>query len=616
MNPDRTSRLAILPALALSVLLAGGAAAAQTAAKPASPDPKTPAAPAAPDQKSAAAATKASAQPAPEKIASIPTGASEEPFIDVVNVTVVNVDVYVTDKKGNRINGLTRDDFQLFEDGKPITITNFYAVEGGRSVGDDDEEAVAVPAPAAPAPTAPTAIPPAARRDLRPVPPEQRLHLVVYIDNFNIHPFHRNRVMRDLRTFLRDNITRNDEVMLVTYDRSLHVRRNFTSDPDVIAQGLLEQEKVTGSAVTSESERRDVLRRIQESESVNEAQSMARSYAESVFNDLSFSVSALKQMVDMLAGMPGRKAILYVSDGIPMVAGQDVFYAVQGKFRDATAPLTQAFDYDASRRFRELTAQANANRVTFYTIDAGGLRTYSSISAENFDPGQGIYVDQIQIQNLQTPLQVMAEATGGMALLNMNNVAPHLKRIAADFNTYYSLGYSPSHAGDGRYHKIEVKLKKKGLLVRHREGYRDKSPEAQMTDGTLAALQFPYEDNPLGVSLEFGQGTRRDDGLYVMPVLVKIPIGKLELVPRQASQDASLRLFIAAIDAKGDTSEVQQARVPISIPNADVDSARQKFYTYTVSLLMRSGNHKVAVGIRDDAGAQSSFLSRGVNVGS
>ena len=598
MKPDRNALLsssrgrAPLALLALGALLAAGTAVAQAP----QPAPK-------PGSQQAQTASVPSAK----------TGvAEEEPFVDVVNVTVINVDVYVTDKKGNRITGLKKEDFELYEDGKPVAITNFYAVEGGKAVGDiveADEQAVPVPAaPAAPARPAP---PP-------PVPADQRLSLIVYIDNFNIHPFSRNRVMRDLRTFLRDTVTRNDQVMLVSYDRELHVRRNFTSDPDVIAKGLVELEKFTGSAVTAASERRDVLRQIQEAQSANEAHTLARSYAESTFNDLSFTIGALKKMVDSLAGMPGRKAILYVSDGVPMIAGEDVFYAVQDKFRDQTSVLTQTFDYDASRRFRELAAQANANRTTFYTIDAAGLRTYSSVSAENFDPGSGIYIDQIQIQNLQSPLQYMAEATGGVAVLNANNVAPHLQRIAADFKSYYSLGYSPTHVGDGRYHKVEVKLAKKakGMLVRHREGYRDKSPEAQMTDGTLAALQFPYEDNPLGVSLAFGEETRREDGLYVVPIEVKIPIGKLLLIPRQESQDASVRLFVGAIDARGDTSEIQQARVPISIPNAEVAAAKDKFYTYTLSLLMRSGNHKVAVGIRDDAGAQSSFLSRGVYVGS
>ncbi len=532
----------------------------------------------------------------------------DAPFLDTLDVTVVNVEVYVTDKKGNRITGLTREDFDLFEDGRPVAITNFYAVEGGKPIlADDGTGAIEPGAPGAAAANAPA------------LPEDQRLSLILYIDNFNLHPFNRNRVMRDLRTFLRDNVQRGDKVMLVSYDRELHVRRPLTSDPDSVAAALLELEKVTGFAVHHESERRDALERIEEARSAAEASAAARSYAGSVFNDLSFTIDALKNMTTSLAGLPGRKAIMYISDGLPMIAAQDMFYAVHQKFPDSSS-LTETFQFDASRRFRELTNQANANRVTFYTIDAGGLRTYGAFNADQAGSSlnQGGFLDSIQISNMQSPLQTIARETGGEAVLNSNNTLPHLQRIAGDFGTFYSLGYSPTHSGDGRYYKLEVKLKRKakGLQVRHREGYRDKSVDSQMNDGTLAALQFPFEENPLGVTLEFGAGTRRDDGLFVVPVEVRIPLGKIVLVPREQSHEAAVRLWVAAMDEKGDTSDVQQARVPISVPLAQVAAAKQKHYVYTVSLLMRKGSHKVAIGVRDEAASESSFVARGVNVGS
>jgi VWFA-related protein len=535
-------------------------------------------------------------------------------FFDVVNVSVVNVDVYVTDKKGNRINGLTQDDFEIFEDGRPVAVTNFYAVEEGRSV--TPQPAPETPAPVAQAPAAP----PLPHQNLNEVktPEDQRLRLVVYIDNFNIRPFNRNRVMRELRAFIGQKLGRDDQMMLVSYDRSLHVRRTFTSDSHLIATALLELEKVSGQGVHQDSDRREVLRRIDESQNVNEATMYARSYSQSAFNDLSFSIDALKDIVDSLAGLPGRKAILYVSDGLQQLAGQDIWYAVQGKYGEKSSGLTEQFQFDATRRFEELTAQANANRITFYTIDAAGLRTFSSISAETQtagQPGQGVFLDSIQISNLQTPLQMMAEKTGGVAVINSNIVTPQLEKIAADFNSYYSLGYTPTHYGDGRYHKIEVKVKGKGLKARHREGYRDKNTEARMSDGTLAALRFPFENNPLGVQVELGTPTRRSDGYYLQPVLVKIPIGKLVLVPRENTHEARVRLFIAAVDGDGNTSEVQQVPLPISIPKAEVATATGKDYVYTMSLLMRGGDQKVAVGVRDDVAAEASFVSRSVRVG-
>jgi VWFA-related protein len=565
LTPCRLARLALLALLAVAPAFAQ----APAAAAPGKPDP------------------------------------SQEQFGESVNVNVVNVDVYVTDKTGHRVSGLTKDDFEITENGKSVAVTNFYAVEGGRAKMAED-----APAPPPQAPAVPGQKPQAP-----PLPEDQRLRLIVYIDNFNLRPFNRNRVMRELRVFLSQNLKKGDQMMLVTYDRSTHVRQTFTSDTDLINSSMLGIEKISAQGVHADSERRDALRQIEDSKSAGEAEGIARTYAESTFNDLSFSIDALKDLVASLAGMPGRKAILYVSDGLQMIAGQDVFYAVQSKYGEQSTGLTTSIQFDASRRFTELTAQANANRVTFYTIDAAGLRVYSSISAENQTAGQGIYIDSIQISNLQAPLQMLAEKTGGVAIINRNQVLPALERVAEDFGSYYALGYSPTHYGDGRYYKIDVKVKRKGLTVRHREGYRDKSAESRMTDGTLAVLNFPFEDNKFGLELEFGQPTAREDGLFLVPVLVKIPLNKLVLVPRDKTEEARVRLYIAAMDNQGGISDVQQVPLPISIPSGEVTAAMGKHYAYSVNLLMRRGDQKVAVGVRDDVAGESSFVSRTLRVG-
>lgn len=544
---------------------------------------------------------------------------ASEPFADTVNVSVVNVDVYVTDKQGNPVTGLKKEDFELFENKRPVEVSNFYAVSNGKAVAQPEPPppVVAATEPAAPAPE-----PPAAALEPVQTPEDQRLRLIVYIDNFNLRPFNRNRVMRELRAFLGTKLNRDDQVMLATFDRELHIRRTFTSDPGVITAALTELEKISAQGVHADSERRDAMEKIEESRGVVEAENYARTYAESQFNDLSFSIDGLKKLTDSLAGIPGRKAVVYVSDGLQMIAGQDVFYAVQNKYGEQSTSVTKTLQFDVSRRLNELAAQANANRITFYTIDAAGLRVYESTSAEvrghATAPGLTQIVESVRFSNLQSTLQLMAEKTGGQAVINTNVFMPALEKMARDFNSYYSLGYTPSHFGDGRYYKIEVKVKgRKDLTVRHREGYRDKSVEARMNDGTVAALNFAFDENPLGVSLSFGLPKRRDDGYFLVPVEVKIPLGKLVLVPREQTQteDAKVRLFIAAIDSNGSTSDVQNLPLPISIPKADVAAAMNKHYTYSVSLLMRSGDQRVAVGVRDDLAAQASFVSRGLSVG-
>ncbi len=556
-----------------------------------------------------AQAAPAPATPPPPPAA--PAAAEEGGFFESIDVNVVNVEVYVTDKRGNRVKGLTKDDFQLFQDSKPVAITNFYAVDDGKPTTPEFEmggEPAAAPTalPAAPAPArAPATVE---------IPEEQRLNLVVYIDNWNIKPFNRNRVFVGLRDFLRNRLSPGDRVMLMTYDREPHVRRPFTSDAATIASALFEIEKLSANGSRIESERREVLRTIQDSERVQEAYSRARSYTESLYNDLSFSIDSLRDLVASLAGLPGRKAILYVSDGLEMTPGEDVFNALQDKFKDASSVLLETHNWDLSRRFQELVSSANANRISFYSLDAAGLRMSTGASAEERNPGTTAYVDQIYWSNLQGSIQMMAEGTGGLTIMNSNDPTKGLEIVAADFRNYYSLGYAAG-TGDGRYHKVDIKMKRKDLVVRHRDGYRDKPVETRMSDGVMAALHFDIESNPLGLSIERGEEQPRDDGNYLVPIVVHIPVGKLVLVPQGEKQVARVRLFFAALDSQGGISEVQEARVPIELSAAEAAQVEKRVMDYPVPLIMRAGAQKLAVGLRDELGQVSSFTVRTLRVG-
>jgi VWFA-related protein len=532
----------------------------------------------------------------------------DEGFFETVEVNVVNVEVFVTDKKGNPVTGLTVDDFEVYEDKRPIAITNFYAVEDRQPVAARAVPSEDVGEPEA-APTPPTI----------PLFEEQsQLSLIVYIDNFNIRPFNRNRVFRRLREFLREQIRDGDRVMLVTYNRSLKVPQPFTTNMALINSALFDMEDHSGHGVHADSERRRVYETITNAEDVTDAMLEIRPWVESMYNDLSFTVGALDDMVDSLAGLPGRKALLYVSDGLSMKPGEEYFYLIQQKFHYSSV-MTEIMNYDMSRDFRRLSDRANSNRVTFYTIDAGGLRTFSQSDVQMAgagDPGMGTFVDSIYIQNLQEPLRFLAEATGGFAIINTNDVGEDLDKLGADFNTYYSLGYTPAHQGDGRLHRIEVKVKgRKGLRIRHRTSYRDKPVGAQMVDATLSALRYGFESNSMGLMLEVGSGEARQDGLFVVPIKVGIPLDSLVLVPRTGHYYARTRLYFGAIDEKESVSEVSDVALPIQIPEDQIEGAKGKYFPYTTSLLMRRGPHQIAVGLRDELGANSSYIKKTFFVG-
>ena len=528
-------------------------------------------------------------------------------FVEEVDVDVVNVEVFVTDRDGNRITGLSRDDFELEVGRTVVPITNFYAVEGGRArtVGRETVE------------TLPERAPTQADR-LQPnlLPEEQQLHLIVYVDNLNLHPFTRNRVLANVRNFLRTRTRPGDQVMLATYERSLNIRHPFTSDPELIASALFDIEEMSAMAIHFDSDRRDMLDQIYEADDDYQVRGRATQYAESIYSDMNFTLDALKDLVETLAGLPGRKAILHVSDGLSFRAGEDIFYAINDQFPDAGGILLDSQRYDLSRKFTALTNQANANRVTFYTVEAAGLRTYSYMDASNPNPNGGPRIDQIHFQNLQSSLRYMADETGGMAMVNSNNYAPMLDRMADDFDTYYSLGFTPAPTERGRYFDIKVRVKDsgKGVRVRHREGYRSKPVSSRMTDGTLAALHYGYERNGMGVKLELGGRERQENGHTLVALRVQIPIGALAFLPQNEVQRGKIRLWVGAMDSEGGIAPIQDVPVPIDIPLEQFEAAQTQYYQYEMKLLMRKGRQVVAVGVRDEIGAATGFVSRGVDV--
>ncbi|HEX7183854.1 MAG TPA: VWA domain-containing protein [Thermoanaerobaculia bacterium] len=571
-----------------------------------------------------------------------PAAGQDPSFGERIEVNVVNVEVYVTDKSGNPVTGLQRGDFEILEDGKRMEVLNFQAYEHQIA-----ETAQPAPQPGASAPSQPAAAIP------------DPIHWVVYVDNFNIRPAHRNRALRQIRDFLTQHLAPGDQVLLVTYDLGLNIRLPFTADRTALAEALSKIEGLTANGAELERARRTAMERILSIQDMairgrGQAESEpcpmeivepARSFADQARQEVLRTINGLTLLVNSLSGLPGRKALLHVSDGISVTPGEELFealYVLCGSgsatagpmdknlgVRDMTGGNSTAYQanqaaidaqaYSTANNWSALAAHANAQRVTLYTLQASGLEGTSSAAADIGPGGEKLLsmpqVASIESSNRQQSLSVLANETGGRAIFNANDLRPDLARIQEDVQTYYSLGYSPPHLGDGRDHRIEVKVKRPGLLVRYRKGYRDKPSLERAVDRTLAALFYGVEDNPLDVSLEIGDVTAGAGGSYTVPVQLRIPLFKLVLQDRDNKIEGKIRLLVATRDAKGAMSPVRQVEVPISIPREKVLTALGQYYLYEVRLNLPAGEQRVAVAVRDEATTLTSFLEEKVQVG-
>ncbi|MCM3875030.1 MAG: VWA domain-containing protein, partial [Thermoanaerobaculia bacterium] len=437
--------------------------------------------------------------------------------------------------------------------------------------------------------------------------------IVIFIDNLHLAPFNRNRVLRNVETFVRDSVKDNVEGMIVSWNRTLKIRRKFTNDgrdlSDVLKQ--IEEESALGQQI--QSERREVIQAIDDSSSADQAAGRVRSYCQSLDNDLTFTIDAMKTTINQLAGVDGRKMLIHVSDGLPQSPGAELWQYISDKYRDATRHSTSLFEFDRTTKYLGVVQAANASGVSVYPIDASGLSVDSNVSAENRTQGQRLDTF-LERNNLQSMLNLIAEETGGEAILNKNDVLASLKSIEKDYTSYYSIGYRSVRSGLDRPHKVEVKLKKKGFTVRARRSYLEKGVETKVREAVTSALFFPRDDNPLAVGLEVGKPAPADRENFAVPVVIRIPYARLAMLPEGTKVRGRVVFYFVVIDSAGKQSELTTQPVPIELDAKRFEALARKDFVYDVKLIMIPGGQKLSIAVRDDVTNSTSYLQRSVFV--
>ncbi|MEM1179416.1 MAG: VWA domain-containing protein [Acidobacteriota bacterium] len=533
-------------------------------------------------------------------------------FMESVDTEIVNIDVWVTDRDGGPVEGLSRDDFLVFRDGEGVPISNFYAVAGGVPVG----EAPPQPLPDAPGRSAVELERLGVGSDIA---PQHRLWLIVFIDNYNIDPIERNRVLPGVRRFLGQTLRPGDRAMLVTYDRGLKVRQPFTDRRDEIFAQLDEITEESGLATIRRRDRLEALERIDKSRRPTEALLAARNYAEEQMNSVEYTIDALERLVNSLGGLPGRKALVHVSSGIPRLAGEELFQAaaVKWDYAEAYAEIPR---HDTTRSFERAMRYANTHRVVFYTLDAGGLRGLEFGAAEYgtfVSPKLRTTLDSVVPENLQSSLRLMADETGGRAIVNRNEVLPALEEAAQDFASFYSLGIVSDGVSSGRYHDIEVELKaeRRGVQIRHRAGYRSKSQQTKMRESLRSALLYAHQTNPLGLDVRWGTPEPHDDDSWLVPIQLRLPLRDLVLLPLGGKRELKLELYVGAAGDQGEISEIDLVPLGLRIAEENVEAALDESFVYVHKLVTSPGRKKIGLAILDVFGRQSSIRTGFLDVG-
>lgn len=515
-----------------------------------------------------------------------------------IDVRVINVDVVVTDRKGNVIPGLKKEDFEVYENGVPKPISNFYAIEGGRPIDAEPDTL-----------TRQTAAPQPVRKDE--VPDNLKRRIIIYIDNLSMAPFNRNRVFASMKEFVKSTMRPGDEAMVATFNRSMKVRVPFTRDPIQVQQMLDSIAGESAMGTSNASERRQVQDRIKDGRDYDEAVATARSYAQSVEHDLRQSAESLNGLMTTLAGVEGKKILVLASEGFPMQPGREMFQYIDEVANEKgwrfSGTILEGMSFDSTSLIQSIARTANANGITMYTIHAAGLTGGSEMSAEHAQPTP-VSVSQAIISNTTDSMRLMADMTGGVASIQTNNFAQAFRNIQRDLDTYYSLGYRASTERVDRQRSLTVRVKNRNYIARARQTFVEKSTYAEMNDKVIANLLYKTKQNDLKILVRTGAPAAADDDLFKIPLDIQIPMDSLTLLPQGDNEYVGgFDVYVAVANKDGDMSDVSRKTHQLRIPAADIGRAKGKFYTYSVELLMEKGLNRISVGVVDDISNVNGF---------
>jgi VWFA-related protein len=529
-----------------------------------------------------------------------------------VEVIVTNVHVVVTDKKGKRITGLKPENFEIYEDGLLQKLTNFYEVKGMEvyaSVPDKEKKEPSVP--------------------LQPLPLKSvqlRNKIIIYFDNWHLHPMNRNWSIKRLESFIHNNFSAEDpdsQGMVVCLGQKLEIVQEFTSNEWQLMQAINKAKGRAGQSLLRLREKEDLRKelnrmvtetgRIDMWENYERAVGYARHYVEAEQNDLLYSLKSLSAFINYLTGIEGKKILIYVSDGLPINPGEEVFAFLDQAFaKDKTR--SEALNYDATRLFKELTARCNANEIALYPINAQGLE--SLVLSADKDAGWNIYArgagmvkPTSRVKN--DALELMADETGGLAVLDTNDIESGLKKIEGDLQFYYSLGYKSPHREDDKYHHIQVKLKgvEEKYDVRVRHGYTQISAENKVQEAVFSRLFLHRQYNPLKVMIQFMplEPMPGSDKLRLTMKLL-IPIKNLTLFPREKDYIGQIKVYFVLMDSKNNISPCHELTEDIIIPAKDYEIALQSSYPYLVEMYVNQDNYIFSLAVKDILGDAANYI--------
>ncbi len=516
---------------------------------------------------------------------------AQEPAVRFTTTTrLVIVNVEVRDRSGRPLESLTKDDFEVFEDGVPqkISVFEFQRLDSRPQ-----------PAPLARADRKPTSA--ASATDITPSQPgeiryKDRRLIVLLFDQSSMPPEDQIRAIDSARAFIREKMTPADLVAVMSFSNELRVLQDFTMDRDRLAE-------VVGGLRIGETAELAAEAAAGEEEEAGEDTGAAFTADETEFNifNTDRKLSALETAAKMLASLPEKKAVVYFSSGVGRTGVEN------------------------QSQLRATVNAAVRGNVSFYPVDARGLVAEAPGGDVRVGStrGSSMYSGAAQRQrrdrffNQQETLFSLAADTGGRALLDNNDLSLGIVQAQQDISSYYILGYYTTNpAEDGKFRRIQVRvLSQPGARLEYRSGYyapkefkdfNASDRERQLEEALL--LDDPITDLPLALEVHY---FRRAPGRYVVPVAVKIPGSEIPLTAKKGRRQTRLDFIGQVREANGRLAGTVRDHIVVKLAGENQGELVRRQLQYDTAFSLPPGNYSLKFLVREnETGKMGTFETR------
>jgi VWFA-related protein len=515
--------------------------------------------------------------------ASPQTQSSPVPLAANVDVRVVNIDVTVTDGRGKLVNDLAKEDFEILEDGRPQAITNFSLMQKRAAPSGSTEETGQRP---------------------------PRRKVIVVIDNNYIDSRQRSLALDTLDRFIDDRFDEDSEWSIATIGQSLDVVQPLTSDKAKIRAALAKARQSGTVSLRTDALDREILadpfRRAATGSGYDYDETVrfqARERTSRNERALANTTRGLTEVTRAYSGVDGKKIIVLLTGGMEM----NTSFAAYDNDRDREMHDRKT---GIAKLLEQIVREANAWNLSVYVINVRPR----DMAAPQHDVENQAWGGRVgasstggsDTSDVDSAAFTLAASTGGLNFTS-NVVRQSLDTLDAMTANYYSLGYSPAHPEDGKYHAITVSLKKQGLTAVHRRGYLDVSPDVLLEQYLRLRISMLQPSNSAAVTFD-AEPIRGADGKPIVQLTGVMPWQKVTLLRAGEQYKGRVHVYLAIFDKNGKNVGFHHRVQDVALTPDQYAQALKGAFRYRMAVRLDLGEYTLAMTMRDD-------LSRDIGTG-